>query len=103
MTGVIEVFRRKHVWLLFPLGFAAVAVTFFAASQDIVSDAYRTDLLAPDERAAGTAVYIFGYRVAMLLAGGVMLVLADHMPFGRVYQLSAALVLVGVVATLLAP
>src|SRR5207245_1057067 len=88
-----------------PVAFAltAVAVTFFAASQDIVSDAYRTDLLAPDERAAGTAVYIFGYRIAMLVTGGVMLVLADHIPFGHVYQLAAALVLVGVVATLLAP
>lgn len=88
-----------------PVAFAlvAVAVTFFAASQDVVSDAYRTDLLAPDERAAGTAVYVFGYRVAMLLSGGVMLVLADHLPFGRIYQLSAALVFVGVFATLVAP
>lgn len=88
-----------------PLAFAAtaLAVTFFAASQDVVSDAYRTDLLAPDERAAGTAVYVFGYRVAMLVTGGVMLVLADHIAFGRVYQLSAALLVVGIVATLLAP
>jgi PAT family beta-lactamase induction signal transducer AmpG len=88
-----------------PLTFAltALAVTFFAASQDVVSDAYRTDLLAPDERAAGTAVYVFGYRVAMLVTGGVMLVLADHIPFGRVYQLSAALLVVGILATLLAP
>jgi len=88
-----------------PLAFAALAVgvTFCAASQDIAADAYRTDLLAPDERAAGTAVYVFGYRAAMLVTGGLALVAADHLPFGRVYQLSALLLAVGVVAALVAP
>ena len=88
-----------------PLAFAALAagVTLCAASQDIATDAYRTDLLAPDERAAGTAVYVFGYRVAMLVTGGLALVAADHLPFGRIYQLSAALLAVGVVAALVAP
>ncbi len=88
-----------------PLAFAALAVgvTLMAASQDIAADAYRTDLLAPDERAAGTAVYVFGYRAAMLVTGGLALVAADHLPFGRVYQLSAVLLLVGVAAALLAP
>jgi PAT family beta-lactamase induction signal transducer AmpG len=88
-----------------PLGFAALALgaTFCAATVDIATDAYRTDLLAPDERAAGTAVYVFGYRAAMLVTGGLALVAADHLPFGRVYQLSAALLAVGVVTALLAP
>ncbi|HEY2746323.1 MAG TPA: AmpG family muropeptide MFS transporter [Polyangia bacterium] len=88
-----------------PLAFAALAVgaTVCAATVDIATDAYRTDLLAPDERAAGTAVYVFGYRAAMLVTGGLALVAADHMPFGRVYQLAAALLAVGVVAALAAP
>src|SRR4051794_27538079 len=88
-----------------PLAFAALAVgvTLCAASQDIAADAYRTDLLAPDERAAGTAVYVFGYRAAMLVTGGLALVAADHLPFGRIYQLSAALLAVGVIAALAAP
>jgi len=88
-----------------PLAFAALAVgvTLCAASQDIATDAYRTDLLAPEERAAGTAVFVFGYRVAMLVTGGLALVAADHLPFGRIYQLSAALLVVGVVAALVAP
>ncbi|MGZ3428446.1 MAG: AmpG family muropeptide MFS transporter [Polyangia bacterium] len=88
-----------------PLAFAALAVgvTVCAASQDIVADAYRTDLLHPDERAAGTAVYVFGYRTAMLVTGGLALVAADHLPFGRVYQLAAALLAIGVVAALVAP
>lgn len=88
-----------------PLAFAALAllVTAFAATQDIVADAYRTDLLAPDERAAGTATFVVGYRVAMIVTGGLALVLADHLPFGVVYQLAAPLVAVGVVAAALAP
>ena len=88
-----------------PLAFAALAVgvTLCAASQDIAADAYRTDLLAADERAAGTAVYVFGYRAAMLVTGGLALVAADHVPFGRVYQLAAALLVVGVAAALVAP
>ena len=81
----------------------AVAVALFSASQDIVSDAYRTDLLAPAERPAGTATYVLGYRIAMLVAGGLALVLADHWPWRRVYGVMAALMLAGVVATLRAP
>ncbi len=88
-----------------PATFAGIAVlvTVLAASQDLVVDAYRTDLLAPDERAAGTALFVLGYRVAMLVSGGAALVAADHLPFGRVYQLAAALLAVGVVAALAAP
>jgi PAT family beta-lactamase induction signal transducer AmpG len=81
----------------------AAAVAFFSASQDTVSDAYRTDLLRREERAAGTATFIFGYRSAMLLSGGVALVLADHLSFRGVYLLMACAMLVGVVCTFLAP
>src|SRR5205823_4566114 len=53
----------------------ALAVGFLGASFDIASDAYRTDVLAPDERASAMAVYIAGYRAALLLSGSVALVL----------------------------
>lgn len=85
------------------LALCAVAVALFSASQDIVSDAYRTDLLGPAERPAGTATYVLGYRIAMLVAGGLALVLADHWSWRRVYLVLAALMLGGVVATLVAP
>ena len=48
---------------------AAVAVAFLSASQDIVIDAYRVDLLEQDEQAAGAAVAVFGYRLGMFVAG----------------------------------
>ncbi len=56
----------------------AVAVSFFSASQDVVFDAYRADLLDVDERGAGAAVSVLGYRVAMLVSGGAALILADN-------------------------
>jgi PAT family beta-lactamase induction signal transducer AmpG len=81
----------------------AVVVTFLSATQDIASDAYRTDVLSTEERGAGSAVFVLGYRMAMILAGGVALILSDHLPWMRVYQIMAALMIVGVVATWLAP
>lgn len=56
----------------------AVAVAFFSASQDVVFDAYRADLLDVDERGAGAAVSVLGYRLAMLVSGGAALILADQ-------------------------
>jgi len=48
---------------------AALVVAFLSASQDIVSDAYRTDVLPPEERASGTSTFVLGYRIAMLVSG----------------------------------
>jgi PAT family beta-lactamase induction signal transducer AmpG len=60
------------------LGAIAVAIAFLSASQDIVFDAYRADLLEPAERGAGAAVSVLGYRLAMLVSGGLALILADQ-------------------------
>ncbi len=56
----------------------AVAIAFLSASQDIVFDAYRADLLPEAERGAGAAVSVLGYRLAMLVSGGLALILADQ-------------------------
>jgi PAT family beta-lactamase induction signal transducer AmpG len=84
------------------LAVVAVIVAFLSASQDVVLDAYTTDLLAPQERAAGSAVYVLGYRVAALGTMFLALVLADHIAWRAVYLVMAALMAVGVAATLLA-
>ncbi len=70
--------------------FAAVLVAFLSASQDVVVDAYRTDLLPEDERGLGASVHVFAYRLAMILSGGIALIWAgqwDSWP--RVYQTMA--------------
>ncbi|NTU59504.1 MAG: AmpG family muropeptide MFS transporter [Deltaproteobacteria bacterium] len=81
----------------------ALVVAFFSASQDIVVDAYRTDVLLPDELGPGASAYILGYRVAMLTSGAAALILADRLPWRAVYLLMAACMLVGALASLLAP
>jgi PAT family beta-lactamase induction signal transducer AmpG len=82
---------------------AAVLVAFFSASQDIVIDAYRREDLADEELGLGSSMYIYGYRLGMLLAGGGGMIMADHMPFARVYLIMAACMLPGVLTTLLTP
>jgi MFS transporter, PAT family, beta-lactamase induction signal transducer AmpG len=55
----------------------AVAVAFVSASQDVVIDAYRTDLLPAAERGIGASLNIAGYRAAMILSGGIALIWTD--------------------------
>jgi PAT family beta-lactamase induction signal transducer AmpG len=82
---------------------AALMVTFFSASQDIVVDAYRREDLADEELGLGSALYVLGYRVGMLLASGGGLILADYMPFNKVYLIIAACMLPAVITTVLTP
>jgi PAT family beta-lactamase induction signal transducer AmpG len=55
---------------LLPLALLAVAVAFCSATQDIAFDAYRSDVLQKEERGAGAALSVLGYRLAMLVSGG---------------------------------
>ncbi|RLC22975.1 MAG: AmpG family muropeptide MFS transporter [Deltaproteobacteria bacterium] len=82
---------------------AAVLVAFSSATQDIVVDAYRREDLPDAELGLGSSLYIYGYRLGMLLASGGGLIMADHMPFSRVYLIMAACMLPGIITTLLAP
>ena len=86
------------------LALIAVVVAFCSASQDIAFDAYRTDVLHQEERGAGAAVSVLGYRLAMLVSGGLALVLADSfLGWQATYWLMAALMFIGIVATWFAP
>lgn len=86
------------------LGMLAVALAFLSATQDIAIDAYRADLLRPEQRGAGAALSVFGYRMAMLVSGGLALWLADqYLGFQGVYGVMAALMVVSAVVTVLAP
>ena len=88
---------------LFWISCAALLVAFFSASQDIVIDAYRRETLHEDELGLGSALYVNGYRVGMLLAGGGGLILADALSFPVMYRLMAAFMLGAIIVTLLAP
>jgi len=81
----------------------ALGVTLFSATQDIVIDAYRRESLSDGGQAAGAALYVVGYRVAMLLASGGGLIIADQFGFGVTYAVMACAMVVGIVTTLAAP
>ena len=75
-------------------------VALFSASQDIVIDAYRRELLADDELGAGTSIFINAYRIASLVPGSLALILSDILPWSSVYWITAGFMGVGIVTTL---
>ena len=81
----------------------AVALAFFSASQDIVIDAYKIEILNASEQGAGAAVSFAGYRLAMLFSGAVALFLADHIPWRAVYAIMGVVMALFAVLTVLAP
>jgi len=81
----------------------AVLIAFFSASQDIVGDAYRTDVLTEREMGPGASVWVLGYRIAMLVTASLAFFLADRMSWPAVYVIMSLLMLVGVGAALAAP
>ncbi len=91
---------ETHPWLLAD---AALLVAFFSATQDVSIDAYRTDILAPDEKGLGSALTSIGYRVAMLIAGAVALILAGEIGWRVTYMIMALIMLWECLVTLWAP
>ncbi len=78
----------------------ALLVAFFSASQDVVIDAYRVEILEVEQYGAGAAAVQFGYRIAMLVSGAGALFLAEVLPWSTVYAIAAAAVAVGVLTVL---
>jgi PAT family beta-lactamase induction signal transducer AmpG len=81
----------------------AALVAFLSASQDIVIDAYRIELLTPEEQAAGAASTQNGYRLGIIASGAGALALASAFGWPRTYLVMASLIGVGVVAALVTP
>jgi PAT family beta-lactamase induction signal transducer AmpG len=85
----------------------AVTVAFLSASQDVVIDAYRTDLLPAAERGLGASLNVMGYRLAMIVSGGIAFIWTDPNQGGgwnwpEVYRLMALLMVVAAVISALA-
>lgn len=76
------------------------AVAFVSASQDIVLDAYRRELLADNELGLGNAIHVNAYKIAGLVPGALSLVLADHFSWNWVYLITALFMLPGIIMTL---
>lgn len=78
-------------------------VAFFSASQDIVLDAHRRELLPDHELGIGNSMFVNAYRLSMLVPGSLALILADQMPWSTVHLIVAAFMSVGIVTTFLMP
>ena len=84
------------VWLVF-------LTSLFSATQDIVLDAYRREMLADDELGTGNSIFINAYRVSSLVPGSLAFVLADLLPWSTVFWVVGLFMGVGMVTTLLVP
>jgi len=82
------------------VAYLAAAIAFFSASQDIVLDAYRRELLPDIELGLGNAIHIQAYRLAGLVPGSLAFILADHLPWETVFVIVAMFMAVGLVLTL---
>jgi len=79
---------------------AAMLVTFFSATQDIIVDAFRRESLSDQELGLGSSLYVNGYRMGMLLASGGGFIMADALSFKAVYLIMAACLLPCMLATI---
>lgn len=78
----------------------ALLIAFFSATQDIVLDAYRREILSDRELGLGNTIHINAYRVAGLIPGGLSLYLATLYPWETVFLWTALCMLVGIFMTL---
>lgn len=81
------------------IGILALIISFLSATQDIAIDAYRTELLTPEERGLGVAFYTTGYRVALLVSGGLALILADNWGWQTMFLIMAFLLICEIFVT----
>ena len=79
----------------------ATLLSFVSATQDIALDAYRRELLPDHELGLGNSVHVNAYRIAGLVPGSLSLILADHLPWGDVFAITALFMLPGLAMTLL--
>ena len=84
-------------WIVWLCG----AMAFISASQDIVIDAYRREMLSDAQQAPGVALYVNAYKFATLVPGSLSLILADHFSWAAVFFYTALFMLPGIVTTLL--
>jgi PAT family beta-lactamase induction signal transducer AmpG len=85
---------------LWPIAWLCLGIAFLSATQDIVLDAYRRQILPDQELGLGNSIHVNAYRVASLIPGSLSLVLSDFLPWETVFLITAAFVLVGIVLTL---
>ena len=93
--------RDPHLGL-WPIAGLALAIAFTSATFDIAVDAWRAEALDQKHLGLGNSIHITGYRVAMLVSGGLAFIMAQALDWRRTYQFMAILTVLGMVGTLVA-
>ena len=81
----------------------AILVAFLSASQDVVIDAYRIEILTPEQQGPGAAMIQTGYRIGLLVAGAGALIIAARWGWFAAYATIAALLSVGMLVFIFGP
>ncbi|MBM7424924.1 AmpG family muropeptide MFS transporter [Spongiibacter marinus] len=81
------------------VAYVAAGVAFFSASQDVVLDAYRRELLKDEELGLGNAIHVQAYRLAGLVPGSLGVIMGDYFPWSTVFMVMAGFMLIGVAMT----
>lgn len=100
MIGLGSTNPAANLWMT---AFWAVVLAFASATQDIVIDAYRVEILDEDQLGAGAGNIVLGYRLGLLAAGGGALIIADFSGWFWAYGAMAALMVVGILTVLFTP
>lgn len=97
----IPAFGYLHAQLdIWTVAYLAAVVAFFSASQDIVLDAYRREILPDIELGLGNVIHVNAYKIAGLVPGSISLILADHLPWHSVFVITALFMLPGLIMTI---
>ena len=85
---------------LWSIAWLCVAIAFLSATQDIVLDAYRRQILPDNELGLGNSIHVNAYRIAGLVPGSLSLILADSLPWQQVFFITAGFMFMGIGLTL---
>ena len=103
MVGIVFLGTLNPAVALSTIAIVVLLVAFFSASQDVVLDAFRREILPDHELGLGNSVHVQAYRLAGLIPGSLALILADYLPWSVVFWVVGAFMLLGILMCLFAP
>ena len=96
MISIAAIGFLNPAFSIWAVAYLAATIAFFSASQDIVLDAYRRELLDDQELGLGNSIHVQAYRLSGLVPGALALILADHLPWHMVFIVVAAFMFIGI-------
>ena len=103
MAAIILMAFSDPVESIRMMGILALSIAFLSASQDIAFDAYRADLLTEKERGMGAGISVTAYRIALIVSGAGVLIMADHIGWQAAFLIISMLFLFGMAGVFLGP